>query len=289
MLNDFLKIGFIQTNIDNEIAWGPEQDITLRIKEESEYYVWQEIKKGFHNLYNMNSKPDIVVMPEITIPLGFKNLLRSFSVQLNAVVFAGLDYIINPDGSLYNKGILIVPENWNTTLESKKSSCFFMGKYHCANVEEISIEKYNEQKNTKIKFTSDTNMYLIDSGEYGKIGFAICSDFYDLERYVAYKGRVQHIIILAYNKDTNSFFALAEAIARLVMCNVVICNTGHFGDSLVFSPYKDSFKRMVFRHQGSDQFMTQVVNLPVRNLKYEQIVKPKKSTFKIPPGYKYII
>lgn len=284
---EYLKVGFIQTNLDNDVAWGPKSEISLTMKPVAEQYVWQEIRKGFHKLHNHHKQPDIIVLPELTLPLAYKNGLRELSKSINSVVIAGLDYYIQ-DKRIYNKAILIVPNKWGENLSSIKTSYYILGKKNPANIEKKAINIYNEKWGTDINFTPDRNIYLIDAGKFGKIGFAICADFYDLERFLAYKGRVQHIIIIAYNKDVNSFFALAEAIARLLMCNVIICNTGKFGDSMVYCPYKQDFKRQVFRHQGAKLFATQVAEIPVRKLVEDQKRCSNNSEtlyFKNPPEY----
>ena len=245
---------------------------------------------------NHHTKPDIIVIPELTIPNPFIRDLEKLATEINCVVFAGMDwqkdYINN---EIRNKAVMIVPNNWNTNLKSFSCNKTFLGKKYPANLEKISIEEYNKDHESEkdFEFISDDNMYLIDAKEFGKIGFAICADFYDIERFVVYKGKVQHILILALNKDTNSFFAISEAIARLVMCNVVICNTGLYGDSLAFSPYIDSFKRMIYRNQGANLFSTQVVELPVKSLIHDQRqnsdIKNIRNikNFKMPPEYKY--
>jgi hypothetical protein len=292
---EFLRIGFLQTNIDNDTAWGPDSKISLRMKEEAEFFAFQEIKKGFHNLYTSGDKPDIIVLPELTLPLGYKYELQKLANQMKSVVFAGLDYTINEPNSgklkqLNNRAILIVPRDWIKESGSKTLAEYYIGKYCPANVEDISIKSFNYQnpKLEDIEFSPDSHIYIAESELFGKIGFAICADFYDIEKYIAYKGKVQHIIIIAYNKDSSSFFALAEAVSRLVMCNVIICNTGKFGDSIAFSPYKEHHQRIIYRHQGADQFMTQIVKLPVSQLyKEQEDDSVKKGIFKKPPGYKY--
>ena len=103
-----------------------------------------------------------------------------------------------------------------------------------------------------------------------------------------YKGRIQHLLIIAHNPDTESYYFLSEAISRLVYCNVVICNTGEFGDSLAFSPYKKSYERILYRHKGSGLFSTQVISLPVKSLIHEQSndLEEGLKIFKArPPGY----
>lgn len=286
-----LKIGFIQVNFDSNAAWGPSNNISLSMKPEVENFVWQEILKGFHKMNNHHTKPDIIIIPELTIPLPYIIKLKELAKNINVVVFAGLEWFIDIlNKKVENKAIMVVPNNWNTNLNSQFSNSTLLGKNNPSNGEKKTIFGFNSD----YKFKPDDNMYIIDSGEYGKIGFAICADFYDIERFVVYKGRVQHIIILALNKDTNSFFAISEAVARLVMCNVVICNTGEFGDSLAFSPYKKDYQRMIYRNQGAGLFATQVVKLPVKTLIKDQKKGANINTidesisFKMPPHYKFI-
>lgn len=292
--NETLKIGYIQVNFDNMTAWGPSNNITLSIKPEVEEYIWQEVLKGFHKMNNHHTKPDIIVIPELTIPNPYIRSLEKLATEINCVVFSGLDWQKNYiNQHIRNNAIMIVPNHWNTKLKSFSCTTTLLGKKYPANLEKSSIEQYNNTNKTCFEFISDDNMYLIDAKEFGKIGFAICADFYDIERFMIYKGRVQHIIILALNQDTNSFFAISEAVARLVMCNVVICNTGFFGDSLAFSPYKTDFKRMIYRNQGANLFATQVVELPVKSLiddqKQGSDIKNIKNikNFKMPPAYEY--
>lgn len=279
---EYLKIGFIQTNLNSDLAWGPEDDVSLKMKVDAENHVWQEIKKGFHKLYNHHSKPDIIVMPELTLPNSYQHELRRLAQEMNAVVFAGLDWQV-VGTEVMNYSLLIVPNKWNEKLKSTLTTVRNLGKKFPANVESKTIKAYGKKKGKDYIFVPDDNIYLIDAKPFGKIGFAICADFYDLERFVAYKGQVQHMIILAYNRDTPSFFALAEAISRIIMCNVVICNTGKYGDSLVFSPYKESHDRMIFRNQGADLFATQVVNIPVKLLYDDQKAEQDAKFFKVPP------
>ena len=73
-------------------------------------------------------------------------------------------------------------------------------------------------------------------------------------------------ITMQYNRDLGMFRSLADALSRTIYCNVVICNTGHFGGSLAVSPYYEANKRTLYAHDGRSLFTTQVVELPVRKL-----------------------
>lgn len=275
MLNEFINIGFIQTVVEGEIAWPSG---TYQMSKESEEKVWAELKKGFVDLMNGYEKPHVIVIPEVSVPHGYEMDLRKLANASSCVVIAGLDFCIDVD-KMFNKATVIIPNNWPSLSPSRACSSFYFGKTFYSPIEEKLFGK-------KFTLIPMPEIFILNAGEFGNIGLAICSDFFDIERFVVYKGRIHHLIIISHNQDTDSYYFLAEAIARLVYCNVIICNTGEYGDSIAFSPAKEPFKRIVYRHKGQGLFSSQVVSLPVNSLDKEQETGVKNILFKSrPPGY----
>jgi len=274
MLRDFINVGFIQTVVEGGVAW-PEG--TYQMSVESEERVWAELKKGFIDLMNGYERPNIIVIPELSVPHGYEVDLRRLANSSSTVVIAGIDFFI--DGKdVANRATVIVPDKWPLLKPSRTCSHFYFGKTFYSNEEEYMFSGSNLIQHPEI--------YILGAGEFGNIGVAICSDFFDIERFVVYKGRIHHLIIISHNKDTDSYYFLAEAIARLVYCNVIICNTGEFGDSIAFTPAKHSFRRILYRHKGQGLFSSQVVSLPVDALDKEQDKGVKNILFKSrPPGF----
>lgn len=275
---DFLRIGFIQTIVEGNIAWpipkgGVSPKNMSRISEERAI---QEIKKGFVDILNVDEKPQFIILPELAVPLGFEYELRKLCAASGAVVIAGLDFVWNKD-KVSNKAIVCVPKNWPSKDKSMSTSFFYFGKTHYSRYETDRFPRQLEP---------ETAIYILNAGKYGKMGVAICSDFFDLERFVVYKGRIHHLVIIAHNVDTESYYFLAEAISRLVFCNVIICNSGEFGDSIAFSPRRKSHERIIYRHKGSGLFATQNIKIPVKSLDNEQESDTEKNEYKSkPPGY----
>lgn len=277
---DSLKIGFIQTIVEGAVAWGSVRPYRQQMSAASEEKAWYEIKKGFTDLMGGYGKPNIIIIPELSVPLGYEYQLRRLAASSGAVVIAGLDFVWNGN-SVSNKAAVIVPKNWPEDKKSFSTSFFYFGKTFYSRYE---VDMYRDST-----LISQPEIFILDAAEYGKIGLAICSDFFDIERFVVYKGRIHHLIIISHNPDTDSYYFLAEAISRLVYCNVAICNTGEFGDSIGFCPYKESYQRIVYRHKGSGLFSTQVITLPVKDLDLEQMDENKNKIFKSrPPGYEKI-
>lgn len=275
MFQEFINIGFIQTVVEGQIAWPSSPP--FQMTKESEEKVWVELKKGFIELMHGYEKPQLIVIPELSVPHGYELDLRRLAGSSGAVVIAGLDFVYIGK-KVCNRATVIIPRNWPSLKSSRSTSFFYFGKTFYSKEEEDLIGKAN--------LISQPDIYIMNAGAYGVIGVAICSDFFDIERFVVYKGRIHHLVIISHNKDTESYYFLAEAIARLVYCNVIICNTGEFGDSIAFSPYAETFRRMIYRHKGQGLFSTQVVSLPVDTLNKEQITGTKNVEFKgRPPGY----
>lgn len=285
--SDFLSVGLIQSTLDKDIAWSDKN--SCNIDELEGDRVWVEVVNGMKSLYKGEHQPDIILMPELTISRKYISKLGKLCVSTNSVIIAGLDYNVNEsEKTVVNEVVVVYPERWpkNFGYGFKK---IILGKYHYARVEEILLNK----RGYKVK--QNPYIYVFDSGDFGRIGVAICADFFDIERFVIYKGKIQHLFIIAYNKDISSFYFLAEAISRLVFCNVVICNTGFYGGSIVFTPYNQHFKRYLYKHEGVSLFTSQTVKIPVKNLVIAQQsdddnYKLGDDRFKYkPPGYSITI
>lgn len=280
-LKDFLKVGLIQTIVDDAITWLPDSQ-SINMSEIAEEGVWQEIKKGFRALNNSNERPNIIILPELTLPHGYLRDLATLSKTTGTVVIAGLDFEEVPNKMVRNRAVVIVPQNWPESSWSTSVKTYYYGKTFFSQSEKDLFGKYTPQLHP----FPDPTMYIMEAGPFGIIGVAICSDFFDIERFVIYKGRIHHMIVISHNQDIHSYYFLAEAISRLVYCNVVICNTGLHGGTLVFSPYRDSYKRIIYRHEGADLFSSQVLRLPVFQLDKAQEEDDVEKIFKaIPPGY----
>ncbi|WP_454900699.1 hypothetical protein [Variovorax boronicumulans] len=94
--------------------------------------------------------------------------------------------------------------------------------------------------------------------------------------------------MLAYNRDLKMFESLAVSLSRTIFCNVIVCNTGYYGGSLVVSPFYDAPKRIGYAIDGGKLFSAQCVQLPVRGLDEAMRERDSKSEpiYKhLPPGF----
>ncbi len=286
-LDAMLKLGIIQTSLDPAAAWvaGPAAPKMSPCEEERAI---TEIRAHFAGFHQEKPPPDIIVLPELAVPTGFEPKLKAMATKMESVVIAGVDYRVGDQpGDVHNDALLIVPKKWRGNAIGAKTMVRRIGKTYPAPAEKEKLDAI------PCTFKEDPSVWLIDGGLIGTFGVMVCYDFLDLERIAMYRGRVQHLFILALNKDATSFRHVAEAVARMVFCNVIICNCGHFGGSLAVSPYRLSEKRTIYHHAGARLATGQIIELPVAALSLHQNRMPAadgEKTFKsLPPGYDFSV
>jgi hypothetical protein len=281
-LAETLKLGIIQTSLDPIAAWvnGPKMSPC------EEERAITEIRGYFAAFHQESPPPDIIVLPELAVPTGFEGKLRAMATKMQSVVIAGLDYRAgDAPGEVHNDALLIVPQRWRGKAMGSKTMTRRIGKTYAAPDEDKKLIA------AAYTFKRDPSVWLLDGGAIGTFGVMVCYDFLDLERIAMYRGRVQHLFILALNKDATSFRHVAEAVARMVFCNVVICNCGHFGGSLAVSPYRQPERRTIYQHAGAGLATGQIIELPVAPLDLHQshsdpMSDGEKAFKSLPPGYR---
>lgn len=291
MVNKSLFVGVVQTSLDHEAAWiddgsGIWQN-SVHISPLEELRAKREIRQHLATLRGLDRCPDIVLLPELAVPIGFEHQLKRAAEQLESIIIAGLDYCVETTASVptvSNAAIIIVPRKLHGKMIARRTETRRVGKTYPAPAEKKKLQNIS---GTRVEFMPNPTIWIFESPELGNFAVAICYDFMDLDRIVLYRNKIQTLFILAYNRDTTSFDHLAEAIARMVFCNVVICNCGFFGGSLAVTPYRQPFRRTVYKHTGQKLPNAQLIELPLAALKDQQSnTTGKKSEFKsLPPGF----
>lgn len=290
-LNEELAVAVIQTSLDYQAAWADDSSGTwesaVRISEIEERRAKKEIRHFLSSLRGTtsNSQPDIILLPELAVPIGFERQLRRSAEKLESIIIAGMDYRIETGAkvpTVSNEAVVIVPRNISGRKVGSHTQVRRVGKTYPAPGEKVRLDGV---KPLRVLFKSDPMVWLFEDDKLGNFAVAICYDFMDLDRIVMYRNRIQTLFILAYNRDTSTFDHIAEALSRMVFCNVVVCNCGKYGGSLAVSPYKESYRRTVYRHSGQALTNTQLVRLPLEALAEHQAEGASKEFKSLPPGF----
>lgn len=284
---EHLRVGVIQTTIDNVAAWVAEPGLAMAMGEEERAIA--EIQQHLAALNIETPAPKIILLPEVSVPLGYLVRLRRMAATMNAIIIAGLDFeevAASSPPAVRNRAAVIIPNRWGSA-RSSAATVRYVGKTY------PSFEENQLLLRKGFTFNSAPEIWIFDAGRYGRFGVAICFDLLDLERVAVYRMQLQHLFVLAYNKDASTFDHAAEALVRMVYCNVVICNTGHHGGSIAVSPFKRPEKRTIYRHTGIGLSTSQTIDLPVLQLIQAQRGSPStggERVFKaLPPGSSAIV
>ncbi|WP_306555654.1 carbon-nitrogen hydrolase family protein [Acidovorax sp.] len=283
-LVDALTLGVIQTTLNAELAWSSADD-EPKISAVEDSRAWHEIRRAMRALADHDDQPRIILLPELALPRTRLDDFEQLVCSMNAIAIVGVDYRLNHlTRSAKNEGLVIVPRNFWKRAPSRYAARVWFGKRDPAPAEASGFKKYIPPWT----YDADPNVYVFDAGPYGRIGVSICYDFMDIERALLYRGRVHHLFVIAYNRDVKLFESLAVSLSRTVFCNVVVCNTGHYGGSLVVTPYHDAFKRIGYSVDGGQLFTAQCVPLPVRDLDaaiHGSNTNPAVRYKHLPPGF----
>ncbi|MBI2258646.1 MAG: hypothetical protein HYU67_07080 [Flavobacteriia bacterium] len=289
-MNEILRIGLIQPVIDPDKSWG-KGPYNINIDPVTASRVWQEIKSGISLLLKDSNKPDVILIPELHLPIDKISLIKSISLRNNVVIIAGTDFYKDPlFNRVRNRGVITIPNNWGSRLISSRLKSLMFGKTYFTYMEK---GMFNNLALNKCVEDPEQNMYIFKSGKFGNFGIMICSDIFDIERMLLYQTRIHHLFIISLNKDLTTYFHMAESLARLLYCNIVICNTGFYGGSVVISPFDTPQDRLIYKYQGQKMFNIHSVSVPIKSLDNAQNFdfskyNKKKNGIKFkasPPGY----
>ena len=285
--SELVRVAIVQTRLNAESSWksGPP------IAKDDERRAVAELRSAFRTLSALpeSERPQFILIPELSVPRGFASALRKLACGISAVVIAGLDYKFVQSGNepkrVRNEALIIVPKEWQSKRFRKGTNEYSVSKMYAAPRELCLLMQHS------IAFEGSTVFWMIEAGKFGRIGICICYDFMDVERFVLYRGSIQHLFVVAYNKDTETFLNLAHTLSKTLFCNVVVCNTGRYGGSVAVTPKHHRPLRLLYQHGGNNLSANQVVALPVKELISAQMAIPNCNPLSTgafrpaPPGF----
>ncbi|WDF54334.1 hypothetical protein [Mucilaginibacter sp. KACC 22063] len=216
-MKEFISVGIIQPVIDPDTAWGLLPQYSLNVDPLSAERIWEEIRVGLIEMFRVEQKPDIIVIPELHLPVSYIKTIKRMSKDNNVVIISGIDFQPNArvKTKIRNRAIICFPSAMGTLSKSLRMSAMQFGKTYFTYMER-SMFKAGIIGLGPCEPDPEQNMYIFESAELGNFGVIICSDIFDVERIMLYQGRIHHLFIIALNKDLNTYFAMAESLTRLL-------------------------------------------------------------------------
>lgn len=198
-----------------------------------------ERRKTLFNIINEAAKEkcDMLVLPELSVPHQWLDLLVSQSKRHNMAIIAGLEYYHGKDDYVYNSVATILPFRMKHTATVAVNLRI---KNHYSPLEKKMLEGYRY----KIP-TFKQSLYCLF--HWRKIYFSVynCFELANINDRSLFKSKVDLLVATELNRDVNYYADIAGSWVRDIHCYFVQVNTSNYGDSCIMRPTKTETNKMV--------------------------------------------
>jgi len=256
------KVVVVLTNIKTD-----DQDWALMAagKRATSLERYRRISSVVNQAIKLNPKPNYIIFPELSVPLDWVDSIANRLVKLGISLIAGTDYRHFPDNKVLSEACLVLTDN---RLGFPSAVRIWQPKWEPAVGEDKElISKYGKSwQNPKLAgYPKPFKPVYRHNNFY--FGVMICSELQNAKSRMKYQGKVDALMLLAWNKDLDTFSALVESAALDIHAYTILVNNREYGDSRVRSPAKESFQRDLARLKGGDNDYCVAVTLDIEKLR----------------------
>ncbi len=212
------------------------------------------------NTYPWREKPLYFCLPELSVPQEWIHLVSYFFSQAGVSLIAGVEYEKTGKNQFSNSAYLFLRNKdlgYPTTYVIKQSK---------TNPAPNEARELWQEGNYELVGPTPSELPVYVHGDF-RFGVLICSELTDAEIHKHFRGHVDALFCLEWNKDTETFSALVEGTAQTVHAFIVQVNNRLFGDSRIRAPAKERYKRDIVRINGGDHDYWVVGTLPIKELR----------------------
>lgn len=275
----WIRIGIVNINVDETLTFK-----SLQGKPALNF----ERLDTLHQVLNeaIRTKCHLVVFPEISVPFQWLPRLTEFCKKNDIGIICGVEHFSNSKKEAFNYVATILPfENGLY----KNSFLDLRLKIDYAPVE----GKILKEKGYKIP--AATKSEILRVYHWKNVSFSVlnCFELTDINKRIKFKGEVDFLATIEYNRDIPYFSSINESLSRDLHCFVIQVNTSHYGDSRITFP-SDSFRRDHIKLKGGENIslVTGVIRVNElrefqrKSLSNSKIPKHLEDKFKpLPPNF----
>lgn len=201
--------------------------------------------------------PTLLVLPELSLPQRWaREVFRHLSSNEPALsLVAGVEYdVIGRD--VYNEVVAFLPRG------------FFSAAGWVWTKRRPAHREGPDLKNQGFDFATrgENRRFLVMSSEHGDFLPLICSELLEVDTRAQLLGRVNLVLVPAWNPDIPSFEYLVHSSALELHSFIAVANNGVFSDCRVRGPYAETWQREVCRLIARNEDETVVADLPIGRL-----------------------
>ena len=224
----------------------------------------------------------LLVLPELSIPRSwFRAIANHVARRGSYGLVTGLEYLHNyQKGVVYNQAYAVLPGPyqsvaawpWTKRFPAREES----GILHKLHVSfDPGLAKRRPRRVT------------VDS-RFGCFSVLICSELIETRRVADLLGRVDLVVVPAWNRDTASFDHLIQSAGLQLHAIIAVANNGHYSDCRAWAPRCERWERDLCRIVERDCDGIVSVELPLTSLRdfHRATTSDKSSEWqRLPPDW----
>lgn len=231
-------------------------------------------------LKHWKNKPTLLVLPELALP---KRLLRPLARRLvheGVNLVAGLEYAASPAG-VVNEAVGVFAPGYSVA-----AVCWWP-KTLPARGEERELLKLSPP----VQFARHTDPPPLVNTDWGAVSILICSELLDVNLRAGLLGRLDILVVPAWNPDTTTFDHTIQTTANDLHCYVAVANNAKYSDSRLQVPADKRHERdgcRLISRADDDVIAVEVSAEQLRQFQLQSLADPlvKRPKYKpLPPGY----
>lgn len=212
-----------------------------------------------NQVLKLKPRPEYLLLPELSLPLKWVDSISNRLLSSGISLIAGTEYRHVAKNGVYSEAVLSMTDD---RLGYPASVRIYQPKAMPAvDEEEELISTFG-----KVWAAPDNPkpVYVHNGFHFGVM---VCSEVLNSKERIAFQGEVDALMVLAWNKDLETFSALIDSTALDVHAYTILVNNRQYGDSRVRSPSKESFLRDIARLRGGENDYCVVVELEIEKLR----------------------
>jgi hypothetical protein len=214
-----------------------------------------------HKVLNeaIRSKCKLIIFPEISVPFFWLSRLTEFSKRNDIGIICGVEHFKNKRDEAFNYVATILP--------------FDTGHFTNAFLDlRLKIDYAPEEarilKENGFKVPINAKNETLRVYKWKGVMFSVlnCFELTDIDKRIKFKGEVDFLATVEYNKDIPYFSSINESLARDLHCYVIQVNTSNYGDSRITMP-TDSVVRDFIKLKGGENISLVTGTLRIDHLR----------------------
>lgn len=220
---------------------------------------YERIETVINQALTAKPRPTHLLLPELSLPQRWVKTVSERLLEARISLIAGLDYQ-RQGSSIHSEAVMVLTDNrlgYPSSIEIRQT------KFHPASGEEENLLRLFGVSWTQ-NLDAFKPVYMHDGFTFGVL---ICSELQNIANRQRYRGNVDCVMVLSWNRDLETFSALVESASLDVHGYVALVNNRRYGDSRVRSPGKKDFQRDICRLRGGSNDHLVVVDLDIKLLR----------------------